>query len=202
MGRTIASSIISKLSNSEVYPFYAVDLNFDSSPVYIWTGVGDITLNSNTYTGTGELLQISDVQETQDISAKGMTLSLSGIPSNLLALAINTAYQGRTCKLYLGFMTSWANPDAAPDTMEVFSGYMDQMVIDEGAETSTISTTVESRLIDLEKPRNWRYTHQSQQSRLEYFPNAGPFGTRDIAFRFVENLQGQRLKWGGSVENN
>ncbi|MFS9668763.1 hypothetical protein Q6291_28520, partial [Klebsiella pneumoniae] len=122
MGRTIAASIVSKLDDAEVYPFYAIDLMFDTTPVYAWTGLGEITLNSNTYTGVGNMLQISDVQESQDISAKGMTLNLSGIPSDLLSYALNTPYQGRECKVYLGFMTSWENPDASPDIVEIFSG--------------------------------------------------------------------------------
>ena len=62
MGRTIASSIVSKLDDAEVFPFYAVDLLFDSNPVHAWTGLNEITLNSNTYTGVGNLLQISEVQ--------------------------------------------------------------------------------------------------------------------------------------------
>ena len=187
MGRTIASSIISKLDDAQVFPFYAIDLLFDSNPIYAWTGLGTITLNSNSYTGVGHLLQISDVEETQDISAKGMTLSLSGVPSGLLADALNTPYQGRLCKVYLGFMTSWENPDASPDTLEVFSGYMDQMTIDEGSETSTITTSVESRLIDLERPRTRRYTNENQQQRF----------SGDKAFEFVESLQNLRLQWGG-----
>ena len=68
--------------------------------------------------------------------------------------------------------------------MLVFTGYMDTMVIDEGAETSTIVTSVESRLIDLERPRNRRYTAQNQKQRF----------SGDLAFDFVESLQNQRLQ--------
>ena len=117
-----------------------------------------------------------------------MTLTLSGIPSALLSLALNTPYQGRECKLYLGFMTSWANPDTSPDIVEIFCGYMDQMTINEGAESSTITTSVESRLIDLERPRTRRYTSENQKQR-----HSG-----DKAFDFVESLQTIRLQWGGS----
>lgn len=189
MSRTIASSILSKLGDEQVYPFYAVEFQFDSNPVYAWTGIGDITIGGNNYIGVANMLQISNVQETQDIAARGMTLSLSGIPSDLLSLAITEPYQGRICKVYLGFMTSWESPDTSPDTMEIFSGYMDQMTIDEGAETSTISVSVESRLIDLERPRSRRYTSQSQAVRY-----AG-----DKAFDFVESLQDVNLTWGGDA---
>ena len=187
MTRTVASSIITKLSDDKIYPFYAVRLAFDGSPQYLWTGLGTITINSNSYTGLSTMLNISSVQESQDIAARGMTLTLSGIPSDLLSLALTEPYQGRLCYVYLGFMTSWENPDTNPDVMEVFSGYMDQLVIEEGAETSDIRVSVESRLIDLERPRTRRYTSQNQGIRF----------ANDKAFDFVESLQNQRLAWGG-----
>ena len=64
---------------------------------------------------------------------------------------------------------------------------MDQLVIEEGAETSDIRVSVESRLIDLERPRTRRYTSQNQGIRF----------ANDKAFDFVESLQNQRLAWGG-----
>ena len=188
MTRTIISAIVNALDDAEVSPFYAVELFFDTDTVRVWTGYGDITVtvsNSQTYSGVGDLLAISEVQETQDISAKGINLTLSGIPSNLLVHALSTPYQGRLCNVHFGFI-NWSSP-ANQNGMLVFSGYMDTMVIDEGAETSTITTAVESRLIDLEKPRNRRYTAENQKQRF-----AG-----DKAFDFVESLQNQRLQWGG-----
>lgn len=187
MSRNIAASIISKFTDKTVYPFYAVDLNFTNNPVHVWTGLGSITLGATEYIGTGHLLQISEIQETQDIAATGMTLQMSGIPSGLLALALTEPYQGRTCKVYLGFMTSWESPDTSPDTMEMFSGYMDQMTIEEGPDTSTISMSIENRLIDLQRPRNRRYTSENQKIR---YPS-------DKGFDFVESLQDQKLSWGG-----
>jgi hypothetical protein len=188
MARTIISTILNKFGDAEIYPFYAVDLLFDTTPVYIWTGHGDITLNGiQTYTGLGNILTISEVQESQDISAKGLTLTLSGIPSDLLSYALNTPYQGRLCNVYLGFMESWESPSSSRNTMLIFTGYMDQMTIDEGPETSTIKTTVESRLIDLERPRTRRYTAENQKQRF----------SGDQAFDFVESLQNLRLQWGG-----
>lgn len=188
MTRTIISSILNALDDAEVSPFYAVELFFDTDTVRVWTGYGDITVTSGsgqTYNGIGDLLSISDVQESQDISAKGINLTLSGIPSNLLVHALNTPYQGRLCNIHFGFI-NWSSP-ANQNAMLAFTGYMDTMNIDEGPETSTIVTSVESRLIDLERPRNRRYTSENQKQR-----HSG-----DLAFDFVESLQNQRLQWGG-----
>jgi len=191
MARNVISTILNKLDDAEVSPFYAVELFFDNDgpeTFRVWTGYGDITLtvaNSRTYSGVGDILSISDVEESEDISAKGITLTLSGIPSNLLSDALTTPYQGRLCNVHFGFI-DWSSP-TIQNGMLIFTGYMDTMLIDEGPETSTITTSVENRLIDLERPRNRRYTAQNQKQR-----HSG-----DLAFDFVESLQNQRLQWGG-----
>ena len=69
---------------------------------------------------------------------------------------------------------------------EVFNGYVDQMTIAEGAETSTITVSVESRLIDLERARIFRYNDQNQKARY----------ANDKGFEFVEDLQDKQFNWG------
>ena len=188
------TGLTSLLSASEIEPFLAVDLMFDNSsvifngetvnvsPLYLWTGIGEIEIDGNTYTGAGSLLSISAISETSDISAQGATLSLSGIPSTLLSLALQVPYTGRLCKVKFGLM---ASPVV---TTTLFIGYMDQMNIVDGAETANITIMVESKLIDLERPRTHRYTSESQKSRF-----AG-----DLAFDFVSDLQDKPLSWGRS----
>jgi len=72
------------------------------------------------------------------------------------------------------------------DLVEIFKGYMDQMNIEEGAETSTVALSMESKLIDLERSRVLRYTDANQKSR---FPT-------DRGFEFVEDLQDKQFNWG------
>lgn len=182
------------LSADEIQPFLAIDLMFSGEdvsfngevvvvePIYLWTGIGQIEIDGITYTGSGNLLAISDISETSDISAQGVTLSLSGIPSSLLALALSVPYTGRLCKIKFGLM---ASPIV---TTTLFIGYMDQMNIVDGADTANITLMVESKLIDLDRPRTQRYTSENQKARF-----AG-----DLAFDFVSDLQDKPLSWGRS----
>lgn len=209
MSRSLPDSIIAVLSAETIHPFFATRLFFDTQTLNFWTGLGELTVDGVTYTGTGQLLQISELGETAEISAKGATLTLSGIPSNLISLALTEAYQGRNCEIYFGAIDanrtylvdesgayivsedgsaldiSLGNPD---EIVLLFSGYMDQMNIDEGPDTCTIVVSVESKLIDLERARVFRYTDASQKSR---FP-------ADKGFEFVEDLQDKRFNWGRS----
>ena len=102
MSRSLPDSIISVLSAETIHPFFATRLFFDTQTLNFWTGLGELTVDGVTYTGTGQLLQISELGETAEISAKGATLTLSGIPSNLISLALTEAYQGRNCEIYFG----------------------------------------------------------------------------------------------------
>ena len=207
MSRDISSDLIETLSDDVIHPFFAIELFFDTSTLRFWSGVGELDFGDNIYTGSGNMIAVSAIDETSDISAQGARLTLSGLPSEMISLAINEPYQGRKCFIYFGTLDVTGdrltqqnghlilNQDNSAilgegdfrDTItQIFSGYIDQMNIDEGPETSQISVAVESRLIDLQRPRNRRYTDANQKSR---FPN-------DKGFEFVESLQQKKFAWG------
>jgi len=60
-------------------------------------------------------------------------------------------------------------------------------VIDLGRALATIELKIESKMVDLRKPRIRRYTHADQQSR---FPT-------DKIFEFVDRIQTESLEWKG-----
>jgi len=180
MSRDISASLLDALDDKTVYPFFAVDLDFSSGALYIWSGTGDLVIGGKTYLGVGQLMNISSVEETTEIEAKGATITMSGIPSSYLSLALTEPYQGRECRIYFG-MT-----DAPSDYAEVFSGELDQMNISEEASTSTIAVTVENILIKLERPVVRRFTNEDQKSR---FPN-------DKGLEYVASLQDKEIFWG------
>ena len=206
MSREVGA-IQSALEASEIQPLFAVQLMLDTQPLYFWTGLGDLTIDGITYVGTGQFLSISEMEETAEIAAKGAVITLSGIPSELLSLAISTPYQGRLCKILFGainankqylkqengdFVLTEAggriditDGDDTP-AINLFTGYIDKMDIDEGPETSTIAMSIESRLIDLERPRIFRFSDQNQKTR---YPT-------DKGLEFVEDLQDKQFNWG------
>lgn len=180
--RDITTVVENALDDELIEPFFAVEMFFDTQTIRTWTGLGDATIDGNTYTGTGELLGISSIEETTEIAARGATLTLTGVPSNLISLALQTPYQGRVCNIYFGVVDG----NTYSNLTEVFSGYMDEMNIDEGPEFATIELKVENKLVDLERARVRRYTSEYQRSR---FPN-------DAGFDFVEAIQGKPVLWG------
>ncbi len=186
MSRDISTPVNTAVAAAEIQPFFAVDLLFDSpNELYLWSGYGTKTIAGKDYLGAGELLAISSVTETNDISAQGATITISGVPSELLAKAFDEPYQNRGCNIYFGVIGS------EDDYASVFAGYLDTMNITEGPETGTIELSVENKLIDLERARVFRYTDSFQKSQF-----AG-----DRGFEFVASLQDQRLPWGKGISD-
>ena len=55
----IDSTTAALLEKDNQILFYAVKAEFDTETLRFWTGDTDITINSETYSGLGQLLQIS-----------------------------------------------------------------------------------------------------------------------------------------------
>ena len=179
MSRDLTPTTIAALDDAVVYPFFAVELKFDSETLRMWTGQGIFNDGVNDWLGAGDLLNISSIEETAEMSVRGATITLSGIPAEILSLALSEPYQGRVCNIYFGVKGENVFNN-------VFSGYMDQMNIEDGAETCTIELTVENKLIDLERQRVARFTSGYQKS---VYPN-------DKGLEFLEDMQGKPLTWG------
>ena len=179
MSRDLTPTTIAAIDDDVVYPFFAVELMFDSEVLRMWTGQGTFNDGVNDWVGAGNLLAISDIEETAEMSVRGATLTLSGVPSEILSLALSEPYQGRVCNIYFGI-------SGENIFNQLFSGYMDQMNIEDGPETSTIELKVENRLIDLERARVARFTSAYQKSVY----------SGDKGLEFLEDMQDRPLTWG------
>lgn len=204
--KAIPATFVARLAATEKRPFYAVEIDFDTDPLYLWTGVGDMLSGGKLYLGAGDLLQISGLDEVSDMSAKGATITLNGLDASLIATALQEDYQGRECRIYFGLLPTdleylltesgeiLTAESGAPIVLEsysgmslAFAGRVDRMPISSDGKACSIVVTVESRWVDLERPRIRRYTHESQRTR---YPN-------DTFFSFVADLQHKRVEWGG-----
>jgi len=184
--RDLTSAIVNSLDDEVLQPFFAIEMLFDGSQTLrLWTGVGELDYQGNSWYGAGQMLGVEAVEETTEISAKGATISLSGVPAEVLSLALNEPYQGRKANIYFGTF------NGGTSLSEIFSGYMDQMNIEETADTCTISLTLENKLVDLERPRVARFTSSYQKSVY----------SGDRGFDFVEDLQDKEIVWGRVVGN-
>lgn len=209
MARNVPSSLSDIVSQPVIAPILFIEADFDSYSLRMWSGLGDLYWDNKTWVGGGSMLSVAAIEESNEVKAVGTRVSLSGIPSELISMALQEDYQGRPLKVYLGAFTTEANflakedgtlvlkedagsitvttkDDIVTDPLIIFSGRMDVMTIAEGGDTSTIEITVENRLIDFERTRERRYTAEDQ--KIDY-PN-------DKGFDFVASIQNVQITWG------
>lgn len=184
MSRSLPAALSSELNATELKPFYAIELGFDSDTIRFWTGYGNITANSEEWIGSGTVLSISTSTETSDLAANGINITLSGLDTSLVALALLENYRGRPAKLYIGALDSTNQP--VSDLYQVFAGRMDILTIQEDGSTATISITIENVLIDLERPRSRKYTNEEQLARY----------SGDNSLENVAKLADKQISWG------
>lgn len=187
MARNLTSAFDTAIQQDEIHPIIITKVNTSGGDVRVWSGIGDLTHDSETYIGTGTFGGISSTSEKTDLSATGITLSLSGIPSALISTALGQIQQGRLCQIWMGLLTP-ATGALISDPYELFTGFSDVTIITEQAETATITIQVENRLVDLERPRIRRYTDEDQKSDSA---NSG-----DKGFEFVPGLQDKVIIFG------
>lgn len=184
MTRSLSTDMQNVTTASVVRPIIFVKAEFDSADVLMWSGVGDLDWDGQTWVGTGQLLRVDAMEESVEMKAVGTTVTLSGIPSDLISLALQEDYAGRALTVYLGAFDDDNQIISTP--VVIFKGRMDVMNISESGDTASVEVTVENRLIDFERPRERRYTSEDQ--KIDY-PN-------DKGFEFVSTIQDKEIVWG------
>ena len=143
----------------------------------------DIT-SSKTYTGTGDLVSVSKIEETQEIRASSVTLSLAGASGDHIAEALAEPVLDRVVRVELIELTE--DNQVIGDPVPLFIGRADAPRLKDDGRDASYTITVESRLIDLKRTRLSRYTDDDQQRR---FPG-------DRGLEHVTTLQDLDIPWG------
>lgn len=186
MARNITVAALTAASAANVRPVSFVRLAYDSGTIFVSSAAMDFTFNSETYLGLGNVGSITSIEESAEVKANGMALTISGVPSDFISDSLNEDYQGRDARVYLGFLDD--NLQLIADPMLAFRGRMDTQDISLG-QTATISLTLESRLIDWDRPRIRRYTNEDQQNE---YPS-------DKGLEFVSQMVEKEINWPGKA---
>jgi len=188
MARNITDAFNTAIINKVVRPIMAVELDFSDGVLRMWNGYGNLTMtadgSSKTFTGQGDLLSLTSIDESSTLSMSGITLTLAGVKSSLISTALSANYTNKNGAVYLGLFDSSQNVVA--DVYTIFKGKMDVLNIQEGHDTTVITLQLESRLVTFEKPSNRMYTLEDQQVDF----------ANDVGFEFIPDLQDKEIIWG------
>ena len=104
MSRNLEPAVASAAQSEVVYPVVCVELDYESLTSRAHTGVGELTFNGKTFYGVGDLGSIDAVTESADLSANGLTLTLSSVTQENVAIALGENYQNRPATIYLALL--------------------------------------------------------------------------------------------------
>lgn len=185
MSRGLTAGMITQLNAARLQPIILFEGEFDTGTLRLWTGIGELSWNSLTWTGAGNLLAITPIEETRSTRAIGIGVSLNGISSEVISLVLAHARLKKVGTVYLGCV---ANDAVVADPVIAYRGFLDVPSIEDFGERCNITVTYESELIDLQRARIRRYT--DNDLKLDY--------AEDNGFQYVAELQDKEVLWGGN----
>lgn len=182
--KTLTSSAVTALGSRVLGLVTLVKLDFPTSAVLLATANFNIVTPSGTYIGANGLGQISPIEDGPG-EVKGLSLSLSGVPSEYIAMALDDAaiVQGTPVTISAGIFDGETRTLCDEDV--VWSGRLDTMSIEEDGETCTIAATAESTAVDLLRGNAMTYSNADQQA---IYPG-------DRAFEYVVSQSNTPIVW-------
>jgi len=183
------TSIVNRLGADEQALFFAVKAEFDTDDILVWSGTDDLIINSETYTGAGTLLNISNSEDNLELKSNGLVIGLSGMDTTVVNYALTENYQNRPITVFLGYVMGGTNEVAG--TLTLFKGRMTSLIINDTPDGSTVTIDAENRLVDLDRPSNFRYTKESQN-----YLHSG-----DTGFNRVASMQDKQINWGKTSDS-
>jgi hypothetical protein len=183
MTRSLGSALVAEVTADTLKPIVLVKMEFDEGDLNLWNGIGELIWDGDTYAGAGALLGISEIEGTANLQANGVNISLNGIPSAILSLALSSDYQNRPASIWLSAIDS---DGLLVTPYLIFKGLMDSMTISEDGQDCSINLAIENELVTLERPRVRNYTPEDQ----------GITFSGDKGLDFIASLQNAEITWG------
>jgi len=191
--QSLNDAVIAQVAGAQIRPVFLLDADFDGVHERLCTINNDITIGSTTWYGAGNILSVSPIDEPYELKSSGVNITISGLDSDILAIALGTNYQNRNLEIRMGFMEV-PDPGTGYELIGqsgsylppvIFSGRMDVMAIEDTGDACNIQVSVENRLIDFERRNESRYTDNEQLSR---YPT-------DNSLEHVVKIQKRVLQW-------
>jgi hypothetical protein len=188
MPRDLTSPQQTVITLGRVIPVTLADITLDTGVIRLNSTDRNFTWSGELWYGCGALGAVSSIQETSQLQASSIQLSLSGVTAEYIQTVMGEQYQGKQCRVWIGFLDD--SYSLVYDPTLVFQGIVDQMSLSVG-QRATVTLTAQNELARWETPNIRRYTDADQQ-RL--YPG-------DTGMRWVPQAAEKEIYWGSSPAN-
>lgn len=214
MIRNLSAAFLEALQSDLLRIRFLYEGYFKTGVARYWSGTGPVEWDGKTFTGFGDLMTISNVEETTDVKANGVTVAIAGVTDQSVALTLNEGQRGKPGQIWLalaypndGTGYSMISDDdgesllgngndiigeafpasgIVPDPVTIFRGRLDGLDLPDGADTAQVQVTYVHELQALETPKTVRYTDQEQK---RIYPD-------DKGMEYIVELQDIQVRWG------
>jgi hypothetical protein len=181
--RGFSSTIETALSSQVAHLALLVYLNWVGGAVRLWSGVGPITWNSQTWLGAGEYGTIDKIADSAEKADIGVELTLNYLDDATRNEVNANDPVGRDASIYLAVIDP-ANKTVT-DAYELFAGFIDEVVIEDAGETGKIIVRLASELARMRRSTYYSLSHAHQQQLF----------TGDLGLQFAARMD-EVLLWG------
>lgn len=172
---------------------FFVEFNFLTATKRVWQGFRRIEVDGRMWEPVGPLATVEQIEEPIADMVPSITLSVSGVSAELLALALSETneIQGRLATIYDQYFTDDFQPYGS---FEVFNMVrMDTLKIkksrnaQDGSYTAVIEISAEQFLTNGPNPPYGRYSSADQWAREG--------NNNDLYFEYMADNQNRRQRW-------
>ncbi|WP_300009669.1 hypothetical protein [uncultured Roseobacter sp.] len=156
---------------------------FDSGDFAAFTGLGTVEWQGVTYSGVDDAIEIGETSGSTADGKAGLSITLSGVNPEVIALAELEEFQRRRVTVYLA---TFDDEGVITDGDVYFDGLADDLESDDNPDNPVLTLHCEQRALDLSRPRPFKYLPEDQKRR---FPG-------DTIFDQVQIIQNQEDTWG------
>ena len=184
MARPITASVLTEIDAAGNR--YALLFLFDvkETALRFWTGFGDLIWNSDTYTGSGDVIKVGEIEEATDNRAVRVPVLISGIPAATRSKVFNHTWRNRDAKIWIAFFDT--TPAIISNPIPLFFGRMDTLELLPEPDSTLIEIGLEGKFIKINRTKERRYTNEDQ---IDRFPG-------DIFFDGMAESVNRDLPWG------
>ena len=180
--RGFASGLETAMSADSPSLAFLVFIDWPTTPLYAWSGVGPLSYDSQTWTGVGNLGGIDKVADSLQKDDIGVELTLNYLDDDLRNEVVTTNPVGADASIYLALLDADNQVDEA---YEIFPGFVDEISILDAGNTGAINVRLASELARMARPLSFNLTDAHQK---DLFP-----GDRGMEFASRMN---QPILWG------
>ena len=157
--RDMSSAVQDEIVKTSIASFELFELELDEGTERATNAPFQIEYNSNTYTALGELIGISEVEESTTMQINEVTVTLTGIDpnKNFYTALLGEDYIDRPMRIY---RTLYNN--GIIGTFTLFSGRLTNVVANSSESIGTIEVTAASNFVDFERIAG-RKTNDAEQ---------------------------------------